>query len=406
MQFVILRDPTGLVQLVHERGAADDPSLEHEIDALKPESAITVSGRVVADARVKLGGLEVRVESVRLEGIARQPLPIDEKSSVDHRSDYRFLDLRRAGQRETFEVQTTFEDGMRAEARRLGFLELHSPKLMANASESGSEVFRVKYFDQTAFLAQSPQFYKQMAIAAGFERVYEVGPVFRAEPSFTTRHTTEFTGIDVELAWIESVDDVMDIEEQLLVAAISAVADHHGEMIKARFGIDVTVPARPFPRRRLGDEIEALREEGWEPSVPGKLDLDPDGERRASARTTAEQSHEFTFLTHYPVAVRPFYHMRDVTDPTLTRSFDLLWNGIEITTGAQREHRYEVLIEQAREACVSTDGMDYYLDCFKYGCPPHGGFGIGLSRIVMMLLGLSSIRDAMFLFRGPNRLRP
>jgi nondiscriminating aspartyl-tRNA synthetase len=405
MQFLIMRDSSGFVQLVHARGEGD-PRLDSDIDALKPESAVTVTGRVVADARVKLGGLEVIVDSLRVDGLACQPLPIDVKSSVDRRTDYRFLDLRRQGQREIFEVQTAFEDGMRAEARRLGFVELHSPKLMASASESGSEVFPVNYFDQTAYLAQSPQFYKQMAMAAGFERVYEVGPVFRAEPSFTTRHATEFTGVDVEMSWIDSVDEIMDLEEQLLVAAVGDVADRHGEMIEARFGRTVTVPTRPFPRRRLGDEVAALRRDGWTPSVPDKVDLDPDGERRVSARTRAEESHEFTFVTHYPVTARPFYHMRDATDSAVTRSFDLLWNGIEITTGAQREHRYDVLVRQAVEANIDIEGLGYYLDCFRYGCPPHGGFGLGLSRAVVVMLGLSSVRDAMFVFRGPNRLRP
>ncbi len=405
MQFVILRDHTGMVQLVHERGG-DGDELEAEIEQLRPESSVTMTGEVVAAPNVKLGGVEIVVDSVHLENLSEQPIPIEASSSIDLRTDWRFLDLRHPGQREIFEVQTTFEDGMRDKAHELGFLELHSPKLMGSASESGSEVFAVEYFDDTAYLAQSPQFYKQMAIASGFDRVFEIGPVFRAEPSFTSRHATEFTGVDAEMAWIDGLDDVMDLEEALLVAALERVAERHGPMIEEQFGVTVTVPTRPFPRHRLLDEIAVLEAEGWTPSVPGKVDLDPDGERRVSARTAAEEGHEFTFVTHYPAGLRPFYHMRDEDDPTLTRSYDLLWNGVEITTGAQREHRYDVLMVQAAELGLNTEGMDYYLDCFRFGCPPHGGFGLGLSRSVMILLGLSSIRDATFLFRSPNRLRP
>jgi aspartyl-tRNA synthetase len=264
-------------------------------------------------------------------------------------------------------------------------------------------VFEVGYFGRTAYLAQSPQFYKQMAIAAGVDRVFEVGPVFRAEPSFTSRHATEFTGVDVELAWIASVEDVMSFEERMLAHVLATVAAAHGTAIEEHFKTEVTVPQVPFPRLTLA-EAHAMTGTGAGDS--GRADLDPAGERATSARILRETGHEFAFVTEYPASVRPFYHLRPAGKPELTASFDLLWKGLEVTTGAQREHRYDVLLAQAAEKGLSPEPMASYLDCFRYGCPPHGGFGLGLGRLLMAMLGLESIRDATFLFRGPSRLTP
>jgi aspartyl/asparaginyl-tRNA synthetase len=266
-------------------------------------------------------------------------------------------------------------------------------------------VFTVGYFDRTAYLAQSPQFYKQTAIAGGIDRVFEIGPVFRAEPSFTARHATEFTGVDAEIAWIDSVEDVMSFEERLLRRALSAAAADHGEAVAELHGTTINVPELPFPRITLADALVRLRAAGWDPEGV-REDLDPEGERALSALIAAETGHEFVFVTHYPVSIRPFYHLRSADDPTLTESFDLLWKGVEITTGAQREHRYDRLVAQAREKGLDTGPLAGYLDCFRFGTPPHGGFGLGLARVLMLALGLPSIREAIFLFRGPHRLEP
>jgi aspartyl/asparaginyl-tRNA synthetase len=302
-------------------------------------------------------------------------------------------------------VQTTFEQAMREYAYGEGFTEMHTPKLMGTASESGAEVFKVGYFDRTAYLAQSPQFYKQMAIAAGVERVFEIGPVFRAEPSFTSRHATEFTGVDAEMAWIDGVEDVMAFEERMLAHAIGKVADTHGEKITEIYGTEVKVPSLPFPRVTMAEAIDILRAKGWDPEQQ-KDDLDPEGERGISAHIATEAGHEFVFVTHFPASVRPFYHMRPEGRPDLTLSFDLLWQGLEITTGAQREHRYDILSKQAAEKGMDLEPMQDYVNCFRYGCPPHGGLGMGLGRVLVVMLGLDSIRDVTFLFRGPNRLTP
>ena len=401
MQFIVVRDHTGTVQVTHRR---DGSGLESALDGLTTESAIRVTGRVKANPVVSLGGLELIPEKVVVESLAQAPLPIDARTGPEGRLDWRFLDVRRRpAARLVFEVQTTVERAMREFACAEGCTEMHTPKLMGTASESGAEVFEVGYFGAAAYLAQSPQFYKQMAIAAGVDRVFEIGPVFRAEPSFTSRHATEFTGVDVELAWIASVEDVMSFEERMLAHALATVAAAHGTAIEEQFKTTVTVPRVPFPRLTLA---EARAMTGTGAGDSGRADLDPAGERNVSARILRETGHEFVFVTEYPASVRPFYHLRPAGQPELTASFDLLWKGLEVTTGAQREHRYDVLLAQAAEKGLSPEPMASYLDCFRYGCPPHGGFGLGLGRLLMAMLGLESIRDATFLFRGPNRLAP
>jgi nondiscriminating aspartyl-tRNA synthetase len=404
MQFIVLRDETGLAQAI--LGKEEPPSeLNERVSALTAESAVSVTGTVVADERVKLGGLEVRLEELEVESLADPELPIAADSALEKRMDWRYLDLRRPERRLIFEVQTTAEHAMREFWRRERFIELHTPKFMGSASESGAELFKVEYFDAEAYLAQSPQFYKQMAMAAGFGKVFEVGPVFRANPSFTSRHDTEFTSVDVEISWVDSHEDVMAFEEAWLAHALARVKEEHGEAIEASFGVEVVVPQLPFPRVTLADAKELLRERGHEAPGP-EHDLDPPSERALSALVKERHGHEFAFVTDYPTSVRPFYHMRHDDQPTLTKSFDLLWRGIEITTGAQREHRYERLLTQAQEKKVDIAPIQYYLDFFRYGAPPHGGFGFGLTRLLMQLLGQENVREVTFLYRGPHRLEP
>jgi aspartyl-tRNA synthetase len=404
VQFVILRDETGMAQLT--LGKDEPPSeLNEAISALAPESAVTVLGKVLADERVKLGGLEVQPAALTLDSAAEPELPVTPESALDKRIDWRYLDLRRPDRRLIFEVQSAVETAMREYWREQGFLEIHTPKLMGSASESGAELFRVDYFDQAAYLAQSPQFYKQMAMAGGFGKVFEIGPVFRANPSFTSRHDTEFTSVDVEISWIDSHEDVMAFEEAWLAHTLASVAASHGERIAETFGVQLQPPQTPFPRMTLEQAKELLRAHDHEPPGPGD-DLDPPSERALSAIVAREHGSEFVFVTDYPTTVRPFYHMRYEDRPDLTKSFDLLWRGIELTTGAQREHRYEQLLAQAREKDVETASIAYYLDFFRYGAPPHGGFGFGLTRLLMQMLGQDNVREVTFLYRGPNRLTP
>jgi aspartyl-tRNA synthetase len=400
MQFVVVADRTGSVQVTHARTGTDDP-LAAAIAALTPGTAAAVTGEVVLDARIRAGGVEIRAHQVRTEPAAAR-LPIDASSSPDLRLDHRWLDLRRPEQVLVFEVQTVAEHAMRRFWIERGFLEIHSPKLMAAASESGAELFRLPYFGGEATLAQSPQFYKQMAMAAGFERVFEIGPVFRANPSFTARHDTEFTSVDVEIAWIESHEDVMRLEEEWLAFVVGEVAARFGDRIREAFGVEVRVPAVPFPRVTLAEAHALLGGVG----VRDDGDLEPEGERRLCEIVRKDRGHDLVFVTDYPAALRPFYHMRSEADPARAKGFDLLWNGVEVTSGAQREHRPERLLAQIRERGLEEGPFAEYVSFFRYGCPPHGGFGFGLSRMLMVLLGRPNVREVTFLPRGPGRLRP
>jgi len=409
IQFLILRDHTGLCQAVVEKSEAR-AALNRTISSLTRESALTIEGTVVENPVVKTGGVEIQIRSLQVESQAEPLLPLDPsgpaEANPEVRANWRYLDLRRPENRLIFEVQTAAEQAMREFWIGEGFLEIHSPKLMGSPSEGGAELFSLEYFGRPAYLAQSPQFYKQMAMAAGFDRVFEIGPVFRADPSFTTRHSTEFTGLDMEMSWVQSHEDVMRFEERWLRYVLERLQTRFGDAVRETFSVEITVPAVPFPRITMARAQELVRRQGHTPGEERRQDLDPTGERLVGEYAREEFGHEFIFVTDYPVGVRPFYHMRHEDDPTKTKSFDLLWKGVEVTTGAQREHRYDVLVRQAQEKGLSLEPIQFYLDFFRFGCPPHGGFGAGLARMLMVLLGLPNLREATFLFRGPTRLFP
>ncbi|MDX2376027.1 aspartate--tRNA(Asn) ligase [Microbacterium sp. LRZ72] len=419
VQFVILRDESGAVQLVNPatRELGDDAdadadaaasaalALTETISDLATGTFLTVHGTLKHDERVKLGGVEIKIGTLEVAAEALPETPIAADSGLDKRMDWRFLDLRQARNNLIFRVQTTLEHAMRTWWVERDYIEVHTPKLMSSPSESNAELFSLAYFeDKTAYLAQSPQHYKQMAQAAGFGKIFEIGDVFRADPSFTSRHATEFTSIDAEISWIDSHDDVARMQEELLAFAIAAVKDKHGDEIRELFDVEVQVPTVPFPRIPLAEAREIVAARGYEiPRTDG--DLDPEGERQVSAHVAETFGHPFVFVTDYPIEIRPFYHMKDA-ETGLTKSYDLLYHGVEITTGAQREHRIDVLEQQARDKGLDPAGLEHYLDFFRYGVPPHGGFGMGLARLLMLLLGESSIREVTFLFRGPTRLAP
>ncbi len=408
MQFLILRDPSGLAQVAHWK--PNNEALAEEIAKLGTETALTITGKVVDNPVVKLNGLEIQLESLVVENIAEVPLPFDPFAetlpTIDYRQDWRYIDLRRPVNNLFFKVETAVEMAMREYWVKNNYIEVHSPKLTGSPSESGAELFSLDYFETKAYLAQSPQFYKQMAMAAGFEKIFEIGPVFRADPSFTSRHMTEFTGVDMEISWIDSHEDVMAAEENWLNYVYSRVKEQYGDAIKEQFGVDLVVPSVPFPRIPMREAVEILKSRGYVMPSEKKGDIDPAGEREIAAYVKEKYNHDFVFLTDWPITVRPFYHMRKPEDPTLTRSFDLIANGLEITTGAQREHRVEVLKKQALEKGLHFEPIQYYLDFFRFGCPPHGGLGLGLSRLMMVMLGVDNIRESVYLFRGPTRLTP
>ena len=410
VQFIILRDHTGLIQVVIER-SAENSARNDLIAGLTRESAIEVTGTVVRNPNVKLGQLEVQLKTLSVKSTSDATLPIDlfgkTETDVNKRLDWRFLDLREPENQLIIRVQTSVEMAMREYWLSKGFVEIHTPKIMGSPSEGGAELFTLDYFGQTASLAQSPQFYKQMAIAAGLDRVFEIGPAFRADPSFTPRHSTEFTSVDMEMAWIESHHDIMAFEEEWLCYVMQTVREKHGEEIAEAFDVEVVLPSRPFPKVTMAEAQRILSNRGYiAPEDTKKGDIDPQGERLLCEYAKEQFGHEFIFIIDYPIEVRPFYHMRKADEPHLTKSFDLLWKWMEITTGAQREHRYDVLVRQATEKGVSLESIQFYLDFFKFGCPPHGGFGFGLARLMAAMLNQKSIREVVFLHRGPNRLIP
>ncbi len=400
MAFVVVKDITGKLQVTIEK--EKHPEFTEMLDKLTPQSVVSFEGEVVLSEYVKMGGKEMLPENMSVESVS-EALPVKDDSDIDVKMDYRWIDLRRDVNQLMIKLQTTLTAAMREFLVERGFLEIHTPKLIAAASESGSDVFEVKYFDTKAYLAQSPQFYKQMAMASGLERIFETGPVFRAEKSYTNKHATEFTGFDLEFSYITSFEDVMKMEEELLAYALEKVKQAHGDALKELYGEEVIVPSLPFPRMKLADVYSEL-EKRYGYTVPDELkgDLTTEAERMTKQLAHDMFGHEFLFITDYDAKERAFYHMRD--ENGVPQGYDLIWRGVEITTGAQREHRYEVLRRQAEEKGLADD-VKFYLEFFKYGCPPHGGFGIGIDRLTMLFLGLS-IKEVQFLFRGPNRLTP
>jgi len=406
VMFVILRDNTGKLQMTIEKSEESNKELLDIMANTTVESTVKVTGLLQANEAVKLGGMELIPSKIEVTSKA-EALPFDFNNldgvNIDTRMDFRWLDLRNEKNMLVRQVESCFVEAMREFLYENKFTEIHTPKLIGAASESGSSVFEVKYFDRSAYLAQSPQFYKQMAMAAGMNRIFEVAPCFRAENSNTNRHATEFTSFDLEFSYIDSYEDVMSLEEDLLIAGLTKVKEKYGDRIKEVFGNEVIVPKKPFPRMRLMDLYQELHDRyGFDIPKEDVGDMNAEAEKLTFKLAQEKFDSEFMFVVDYAATKRPFYHMRD-RDGKL-QGYDLIWRGTEITSGAQREHRYEELKKNAEEKGLGKD-VEFYLQFFKYGCPPHGGFAIGVDRLTMLLTGLS-IKETQFLFRGPNRLAP
>ncbi len=403
--FLILRDITGTVQtLVLKSNAVAFQAVQD----LSIESVVSITGLSKENTQAP-NGIEVLIDTLEILSQAEPelPIPVDEKgeseTNLDTRLDWRYLDLRKERNTLVFKVWSLMDKVFTDYLSEKGFIQIHSPKLMAAASESGAELFEVKYFDRKAYLAQSPQFYKQMAMAAGFEKVFEIGPVFRADPSFTSRHNTEFTGYDLELSFIKDHHDVMDVEESTIVEIITQIKKVYGDQIKSVFKRDLPIPSSRFPRIPFAEAKEILKGMGIKNEKPA--DLSPEEEKGIGEYAKEKFGSEFVFIVDYPFKGRAFYSMKyDNSD--LSKTFDLLWNGLEITSGAQREHRYENLKQNIKEKGVDEESVRDYVNYFRYGCPPHGGLGAGPSRMIMKMLGLDNIREATYIYRGVKRLTP
>ncbi|MEM3671168.1 MAG: aspartate--tRNA(Asn) ligase [Thermoprotei archaeon] len=405
LKFAVIRDAAGRLQAVFNKKTLPAQMIQ-ALDSASRESVVKVEGTVRKDERAP-GGFEISPISFEVISKADVPLPIDvagkTETNLDLRLDWRFLDLRRPAVAAIFRIQSCVGDAVRNYFTEKGFCEIHTSKIVSQATEGGANVFPILYFKRSAYLAQSPQFYKQMMIAAGFERVWEMGPVYRAEPHHTPRHICEYVSIDFEKGYIESYEEVMQTVEELMAYVLKTVAQTCSTQFET-LGKKVANPATPFPRVTMREAYALLEERGVK--VEYGSDLDPEGERQLGLAVKEKFGSEFVFLTEFPWKVAQFYHMRKKDEPEWTYRADLIYKGLELCTLAQREHRYDVLASQAKEKGLNPKDFQFYLDFFRYGVPPHGGGALGLERIVMQMLDLPNIRESTLLPRTPERLTP
>lgn len=396
ISFIHLRDKSGIVQLV----------LDNEIEkGLRLEMSVEVTGQLVREEKAPTG-IEVHVHSIKILGKAcYEMLPIQvnqfkRNTHLETELDYRSISLRTPKKRAIFKVQEEIETAFRDFLKVNRFSQIHTPKIIASGTEGGSEMFTVNYFDKRAFLAQSPQFYKQMMVGAGFERVFEVGHAYRAELHNTYRHLNEYVSLDLEMAFIKDEDDLMDLEEGFIKYMYKHVEKHCMNELKM-YGVELPDDIK-IPRIPLAEAQKILLEKYNKVSPVGNIDAE--GEELFSKYVKEKYDSDFVFLTAYPVAKRPMYAMPDGEGNT--KSFDLIYKGLEITTGGQRIHDYEMLRDNIIKFGLNPEDFGFYLDSFKYGMPPHGGLAIGLERLTMQLLGLKNIREASLLPRDMNRMIP
>lgn len=403
ISFVVVRDRTGIAQAV-----ILDPT-QHDLSHLKRESIVEVTGTVKAEPQARSGAeLLFKEVKVLIEPVDELPFEVNRSRKklnlkLDVVLDHRAFGLRNPEYAAPFRVQAeivrTFSDYLRG----LGFLDVHTSKIVAAGTEGGTALFPIKYFEQGAFLAQSPQFYKQMLVGAGFERVSEVGFVYRAEDHATSRHINEYLSLDFEMGFIESYTDMMDVERGFL----KTVVENIGRNCQSDLGImKVELPkVGEVPEIRLKDALEILKRD-YKRDTAGMVDLDPDGERQMCDYAQKNHGSEFVFISRYPRSARPFYTMPDPDDPEATLGFDLLFRGLEVTTGSQRIHDYNMLVDSIRRIGSDPESFTFYLEIFKYAMPPHGGLAIGAERLTQQLLGLTNVREASFFPRDRYRLTP
>ena len=399
--FVILRKREGLVQTVYENGAVGLSLRE-----LPEEATVRVKGIVAKEERAP-HGFEIRLREIKVlsRPYEAMPLAINKwkmNTSLETKLDLRPLSLRNIRERAKFRIQEGIIRGFRDFLHEQGFTEIHSPKIGARGAGGGGNLFRLEYFHKHAVLAQSPQFYKQMMVGV-FDRVFEAAPVFRAEKHNTKRHLNEYTSLDFEMGYIESFQDIMEMETGFLQYTMKLLQREYARELKL---LDVVLPkTEQIPQVRF-DKAKELVAEKYQRPVKNPYDLDPEEEVLIGQYFKEEMDADFVFVTHYPSRKRPFYAMDDPADPTYTVSFDLLFHGLEITTGGQRIHDYETLVKKIGDRGMTQEGMEQYMLIFKHGMPPHGGLGIGLERLTMKLLGEDNVRETTLFPRDLGRLEP
>ncbi len=399
--FILLRDREGKVQITVKK--KEVPEIFSRLTKIHRESVIGVRGTLIKSKIAKLG-FEVLPKEVEVYSEAYAPLPLGVVDRVnvelDTRLKHRVLDVRKEDVRAIFKIKATLVDEFRQSLKRRGFTEIHTSKIVAEGTEGGANLFEIKYFERVAYLAQSPQFYKQMMVGGGFERVYEVGMVYRAEPHNTTRHLNEYLSLDLEMGFIRDERDIMALENEILREIIGRIEEENEKELKV-LGVQLPEVPQKIPTIHFTEALEVLGEDPKE-----KKDLSPEDERRLTDWAKEEFGTEFLFVDGYPEDCRPPYTMPDFERPGYTRGFDLLFRGMEITTGGQRIHQYDLLVESYKKRGYNPKNFEFYFEAFKYGMPPHGGLAIGAERILMQLLNLKNIREAMLFPRDRERLTP
>jgi nondiscriminating aspartyl-tRNA synthetase len=401
VKFLVLRDRGGLIQTIVAPGSGID------VSEIGKEFVVEIEGKVVPDDRAPRGH-EVHASSLKVLASAQEPpLEINRpkvlaKTHLDKILDYRAVSLRALELRAIFEVQAEILNSFGEYLRSQSFTEVKTSKIVGTATEGGANVFEIDYFGKPAYLAQSPQFYKQIMVGSGLERVYEIGYVYRAEKHETSRHINEYCSLDFEMGFIESEQDVISMQVGLLRHICTSLRERCAEQFE-RLGATIPDVPETVPQIEFSDAVERVRAEGHR-GPPG--DLDPEGERRLCEWSKREHGSEFLYVIGFPLSKRPVYTAFREDDPEISRSFDLLFRGLEITTGSQRIHDYDLLIQKMREKGYDPDEFDYYTSAFRYGMPPHGGLGLGLERLTMKLLGLSNVKEATLFPRDRNRTSP
>ncbi len=408
--FIDLRDRSGIMQMIV---VPDHTDAYEAAKGIRHEFVIEVEGKVKSrpggaqNEKLSTGSVEIEVEQLKVLAVADNVLPIEpsvETLDVNLKTllDNRQLSLRNGKVNAIFRIYSVL---LRAYAKAMTqdeFMEIKSPKILSSATEGGANFFKIQYFDRSAYLAQSPQFYKQAGVGA-FERVFEIGTVFRAEPHFTTRHVNEYTGLDAEMGFIKGFSDVMDELEKTMLSIFKTIGEECAEEM-ALHGAQ-TPSQVAIPRMKLTEALQILETQYGKKMEDGVIDIDPEGERLIGEYVKKEYGSDLVFLTHYPTAARPFYVMRS-EDPQFTESFDLIFRGLEIASGGQRIHNYDDLVKNIQSHGLNPDDFKHYLDNFRFGMPPHGGWGLGSERIVQKLLDLKSIKEAILFPRDVKRLVP
>ncbi|USS40754.1 aspartate--tRNA(Asn) ligase [Thermococcus aggregans] len=405
IKFVWLRDREGIVQITAPKKKVSE-EIFRIIPTLNNEDVIAVEGVVNFTPKAKLG-FEIIPEKIEILAKAESPLPLDPtgkvKAELDTRLDNRFMDLRRPEVLAIFKIRSNVFRAVRDFFYQEGFIEIHTPKIIATATEGGTELFPIKYFERDAFLAQSPQLYKQIMMASGLDRVFEIAPIFRAEEHNTTRHLNEAWSIDAEMAFIESEEEVMQLLERLVAYTINYIREHNEKELEI-LNFELEEPKLPFRRITYTQALEILKDLGKE--IPWGEDIDTEGEKLLGQYVKETYDEDLYFIYQYPSEAKPFYIMKYDDKPEISRAFDLEYRGVEITSGGQREHRYEKLKAQIAEKGLNVESFEFYLKAFRYGMPPHGGFGLGAERLLKQMLNLNNIREVILFPRDRRRLEP